>query len=80
MGRLPSWLARDKLAPNLVMGDGFRAALLELLGGRMRPPHRSTIERASDELKVEHDTRLMSRLQKLVVYEHPMAAVQVDIW
>ncbi len=77
---LAKWIAKDRLAPNIVMGDGFRVALNDLLGGRMRPPHRSTIERHTDGLKQEHDTRLLQHIQEVSRFEYAMGVSQVDIW
>ena len=77
---LTKWIAKDKLSPNIVMGAGFRVALNELLGGRMRPPHRGTIVRHAAGLKQEHDTRVVCHVQELAKYEFPMGVVQVDIW
>ena len=61
-------------------GKGFEAVIEELLGGRLRPPSRKTIERHCDKLKDLHDIAMVSHCADLVKFEYPMATAQADIW
>jgi hypothetical protein len=55
---IAKWVAKDRLAPNIVAGEGCKTMMHELLGGRLRTPVPSTIAAHTDKLKGGHDTKL----------------------
>ena len=77
---MATWVAKDRLPPNIVTGEGFKVMMHQLLGGRVRVPHPTTIVRHSEDLKMDHDKRLLRTLQDLSRINYPITYVEADIW
>ena len=52
----------------------------KLLGGRLRTPHPVTLTRHTDDMKADHDFKLLGVMQEMSEFKYPMGTVEIDIW